>query len=88
MARAKRASARADVSCAVCGRPLLLWDAVKALDGRTVCAADCLGAGILIAWTMPEYQGEEDDEAARMAMADEPPELPLAAYHDDADEGL
>jgi hypothetical protein len=46
----------ADTSCAVCGRPLTLFDRVTALDGRTVCGEDCLGAGILRARQLPEYQ--------------------------------
>jgi hypothetical protein len=78
MAKAMKASAWADVSCAVCGTRLELWDATTALDGRTVCAANCLGAGIVIARAKPEYQ---DDEAQ-----DEPPQLDEAAYHDEADE--
>ena len=73
MAAQKKAAARKDVSFAVCGRPLDLRDATKALDGRTVCAADCLGAGIVIARTMPQCQ-------------DEPPQLPEAAYFDETDE--
>jgi hypothetical protein len=44
MGARKRDSARKDVSCAVCGRPLELWDATTALDGRTVCASGCLGS--------------------------------------------
>ncbi len=87
MAKAKKARALADVSCAVCGTRLELWDATTALDGRTVCAANCLGAGIVIARGKPEYQAEDDDQAARQAMADEPPELPEAAYFDPADCG-
>jgi hypothetical protein len=42
--------------------------------GRTVCAADCLGTGILIARGKPESQGE-------------PPELPGSVYFDEADCG-
>ena len=37
---------RADVSCAVCGKPLDLLSATTGLDGLTVCAADCLGAAL------------------------------------------
>jgi hypothetical protein len=84
MAKAKRASALKDTSCAVCGRPLELWDAVRSPDGRTVCAANCLGAGIVIARGKPEYQAEDDEQAARQA--DEPPQLPEASYYDEADE--
>jgi hypothetical protein len=61
------------VSCAVCGKPLDLWSAIAALDGSTVCGADCLGVGILRARQLPEYQ-------------DEPPELPETAYADDIPE--
>jgi hypothetical protein len=53
-----RQGKRADTSCAVCGRPLTLWDSTTALDGSTVCAADCLGAGILLARQLPQYQEE------------------------------
>jgi hypothetical protein len=35
-----------------------LWDSIAALDGSTVCAADCLGAGIVLARQRPEYQEE------------------------------
>jgi hypothetical protein len=49
----------ADTSCAACGRPLTLWDATTALDGRTVCAKNCLGAGIVRARGMPQYQGDD-----------------------------
>jgi hypothetical protein len=87
MAKAKKASALKDTSCGVCGRPLELWDAVRSLDGRTVCAANCLGAGIVIARGKPEFQAEEDDQAARLAMPEEPPELPESAYFDPADCG-
>ena len=70
---AKRVKQRkADVSCAVCGKPLDLLSATTGLDGATVCASNCLGAGIVLARTMPEYQ-------------DEPPELPESAYFDEAD---
>jgi hypothetical protein len=58
MSARKKASARADVSCAVCGKPLELWDATTALDGRTVCAENCLGAGIVRARGLPEYQDD------------------------------
>ena len=71
MAKRKPAK-RADVSCGVCGRPLSLWEATTGLDGATVCASNCLGAGIVLARTMQEYQ-------------DEPPELPESAYFDEAD---
>ncbi|HZR55214.1 MAG TPA: hypothetical protein VFB06_37720 [Streptosporangiaceae bacterium] len=43
MAARKRESARKDVSCALCGKALELWDATTALDGRTVCASGCMG---------------------------------------------
>jgi hypothetical protein len=48
----------ADTSCAVCGRPLTLWDATTTVDGATVCATNCLGAGIERARQLPEFQGE------------------------------
>src|SRR5262245_44335719 len=51
-----RPGRRADVSCAVCGRPLTLWDTTAALDGHTVCASNCLGQAILRARQRPEYQ--------------------------------
>jgi hypothetical protein len=57
----------AGVSCAVCGQPLHLWSATRALDGQTVCASDCLGAGILRARQLPEYQ--DDPPAAPEAEA-------------------
>jgi hypothetical protein len=68
-----RRGRKADLSCAVCGKPLDLWSATTALDGSTVCAADCLGVGILRARERPEYR-------------DEPPELDEAAFYSGADE--
>jgi hypothetical protein len=59
MAKRKSREARADVSCAVCGKPLTLWDRTTALDGSTVCAADCLGPCIVTCRTKPEFQDEE-----------------------------
>jgi hypothetical protein len=57
MAARKRESARRDVSCAVCGRPLDLWDATTALDGNTVCAGgDCMGA--FLGGLPPEERGQ------------------------------
>jgi hypothetical protein len=61
---------KADTACAVCGRPLTLFDNTTALDGRIVCAADCLGVGIL---------------RMRQHNADEPPQLPDLAYFDPAE---
>jgi hypothetical protein len=59
IAARKKASARADVSCAVCGKPLELWDATTALDGRTVCASGCLGGNIVACREHPAYQGDD-----------------------------
>ncbi len=54
-----RQGQHADTSCAVCGRPLTLWDDVKQVDGVTVCASGCLGDGIL---RMRRHNGEDDSE--------------------------
>jgi len=51
-----RQGRRAETCCAVCGKPLTLWDRTTALDGATVCADNCLGVGILRARELPEYQ--------------------------------
>jgi hypothetical protein len=59
MSARKKASARADVSCAVCGRPLELWDATSALDGRTVCAENCLGGGVVRCREHPAFQDDQ-----------------------------
>jgi hypothetical protein len=60
----------ADTTCAVCGRPLDLWTATAALDGRTVCASGCFGAHLA---TLPA----EDREP--LAAPTVSPPLPLPA---------
>jgi hypothetical protein len=64
--RVENPRVRAAYACAVCGRPLSVWDSVLALDGSRVCAADCLGAHLA---TVPE-SARECHPAAR---PDDPP---------------
>jgi hypothetical protein len=59
----------ADTSCAVCGKPLDLWTATAALDGRTVCASGCFGAHLA---TVPA----EDREALAAPTVSPPLSLP------------
>jgi hypothetical protein len=66
----------ADTTCGACGKPLDLWTGNRTLDGVAVCREGCNGA----------VMAKAREEAEELAQADEPPQLPEAAYHDQADD--